>query len=298
MSRMRTMSSTIAIWAALGCLCSGAWAKDRIAYLSPDAGYWQVWVAESNGANAKRVSSSAYDKVKLSWYPGGDKLLVCGSAGELVTLSVADGGEQEVSLPIEHGGDAVLSPDGATIALSAMNASSPDTNDIWLAQVDGSRARKIASMPALQHEPAWTASGNALYFLSGPGGQAHDIYSVDSEGKQLEQLTVGKLYHFDLSVAPDGMLAFSSNRRQGNYDIWTRDRAGKERLLVAGEEMESQPAWSADGRSLYFTRTQGAVANIWLADRSGKRVRKITTHAKGARGVAVSSSRNKNRGKE
>ncbi len=273
--------------AALSCVCAAVEAKDRIAYLSPEAGYWQVWVAEADGANATRVSKSAYDKVKLSWYPAGDKLLVCGSAGELVALSIADGSEQALSLPIDHGGDAVLSPDGTTIAFSAMNASSPDTNDIWLAKVDGSDARKIASLPALQHEPAWTASSNALYFLSGPGGQAHDIYSVDSDGKRLEQLTVGKLYHFDISVAADGTLAFSSNRREGNYDIWTRDRAGKERVLIATAEMESQPAWSSDARALYFTRTQGAVANIWLSDRTGKKARQITTHATGARGVAV-----------
>jgi TolB protein len=110
----------------------------------------------------------------------------------------------------------VLSPDGAMIAFSAMNASSPDTNDIWVAHVDGSHAQKVASLPALQHEPAWSASGNTLYFLSGPGGQSHDIYTVDVQGKKLEQLTVGELYHFDISVAPDATLAFSSNRRDGN----------------------------------------------------------------------------------
>lgn len=262
-------------------------AADRIAYLSPEAGYWQVWVADADGSHARRVSRSSYDKIKLSWFPEGDKLLVCGSAGELVSLSIADGTESKIQLPIEHGGDAVLSPNGSMIAFSAMNASSPDTNDIWLAQVDGSTARKVASMPALQHEPAWAASGDTLYFLSGPGGQSHDIYSVDLEGKRLEQLTVGELYHFDIAAANDGTLAFSSNRREGNYDIWLRSPSGKETLLIAGPDMESQPAWSSDGHSLYFTRIHGAVANIWLADRKGKEVRQITAYPLGARGVAV-----------
>jgi len=284
---------TFLAWAMLLALMSAgstAVAKGRIAYLSPDGGYWQVWVADADGVQANRISTSSYDKVKVSWYPAGDKLLLCGSAGELVALTLADGSEQKISLPIEHGGDAVLSPDGAMIAFSAMNASSPDTNDIWLAQHDGNDARKIASMPALQHEPAWAPSGDALYFLSGPGGQAHDIYMVDIRGQSLEQLTVGKLYHFDVAVAIDGTLAFSSNRRNGNYDIWTRSRAGKERVLIAGADMESQPEWSSDGRSLYFTRIQGAVGNIWLAERGGKKVRQITAHTLGARGVAVLKS--------
>ena len=290
MSRMRPRIANLAVTFALGALCAPAIAKDRIAYLSPTAGYWQVWVADADGANSSLVSRSPYDKIKLSWFPSGDKLLVCGSAGELKSLSIADGSETTVSMPMEHGGDAVLSPDGAMIAFSAMNASSPDTNDIWLAQIDGSLARKVASLPALQHEPAWAASGDRLYFLSGPGGQAHDIYTVDLQGNQLEQLTVGNLYHFDISAAPDGTLAFSSNRRDGNYDIWSRDRAGKERVLIASAEMESQPEWSSDGRSLYFTRIHGAVANIWVADRQGKNIRQITALPLGARGVAVLSS--------
>jgi TolB protein len=257
-----------------------------LAYLAVDDGYWQVWVAELDGSHAQLVTRSPYDKIKISWFADGDRLLVSGAAGEIVVVSIDSGQETPVPLPIGQGSDATVSPDGTQIAFSAVNAGSADTNDIWVVAADGSAARKITTLAALQHEPVWSRDGAALYFLSGSGGQSHDIYRVALDGQSLEQLTAGQLYHFDVAVAADGTLAFSSNR-SGNYDLWIRDRDGREHVLIATPDLESEPTWDSSDRKLVFTRIADGVANLWSISREGGTPAPVTRHPQGARRAAI-----------
>jgi TolB protein len=262
-------------------------APDRpLAYLAVEKGYWQVWLAALDGGKPRVLTRSPYDKTEVSWFPDGERVLVNGAAAEMAIVNVVTGKEAPIKLQFDHGSDATVSPDGTQMAFSAMNAGSPDTNDIWISKLDGSGARKIASMPALQHEPVWAPDGKTIYFLSGPGGQAHDIYRVSTDGKSLEQMTTAQLYHFDLNVGADGAIVFSSNR-SGNYDIWVRDAAGKERVLVGTPEFEAQPVWLPGQGGIVFTRTIEGVPNLWTVGADGVRPRAITKYKQGARAASV-----------
>jgi len=201
-------------------------------------------------------------------------------------VQIPSGKETSIKLQFDHGSDATVSPDGKQMSFSAMNAGGPDTNDIWISKLDGSEARKIASLPALQHEPVWAPDGKAIYFLSGPGGQAHDIYRVSADGKNLEQMTAAQLYHFDLNIGVDGAIVFSSNR-SGNYDIWVRDTAGKERVLVGTPDFEAQPVWLPGQGGIVFTRAIEGIPNLWTVRADGSDAKQITRHKQGARAAAV-----------
>jgi TolB protein len=291
LDRQWMRSSLLAVLASMLYLCvatlSVAEVPDRpLAYLAVEDGYWQLWTAQLDGSRARVLTRSPYDKIKVSWFASGDRLLVSGTAGETVSVAIDTGQETQVPLPIEQGSDATVSPDGMQLAFSAVNAGSSDTNDIWVSGADGSEAHKVATLPALQHEPVWSRDGSALYFLSGSGGQSHDIYRVGIDGQFLEQLTAGELYHFDPAAAADGTLAFSSNR-SGNYDLWLRDRDGKEHVLVETSDLESEPAWGPGDLTLTFTRITDGVANLWSVSRTGGMTTQITRHPQGARGVAI-----------
>lgn len=276
MSREATASSSIQASAPARAL----------AYLTVKDGVWQVAIARVDGSGAAVITQSMYDKAKVSWFPDGRRLLVAGSNGELAIVETATGAETKVFLPISHSGDAVISPDGASIAFSALNAESPNTNDIWVCDADGRNARRVVSLPALQHEPVWSRDGASLFFVSGSGGQSHDIYKVVLTGAAIEQLTSGTLYHFDLDPASDGTLLFSSNRG-GTYDVWERSPSGADRVVVASASFEGSPALTADEASLVFTRVEGGVSNLWIASRDGGDARRVTRGQAGARNPVI-----------
>ncbi len=256
-------------------------AKEKVAYLSHTGGFWQVWLMNSNGNSKKQVTSSAYDKSHISWYPDGNHILVNGNQGQLNKVNVTTKVEVPIDLPIKGTVDAVISPDGQHIAFSLSVAGSVDNNHIWVVNSEGNDLIKLTNKQGLQHEPVWSPNGQWIYFLSGKGLQTHDIWRVSTKTKSTEQLTVNQLYHFDLSFSHSGNMVFSSNR-SGNYEIWLRDNKGKEYAVTQHEAVDSRPTISLNGDVVIFESARGGVMDIWRKPVNGKAIQ-LTQEAVGAR---------------
>lgn len=250
--------------------------NESLAYLELRDGFWQVSILSADGSASRPVTHSAGDKTRVSWYPDGKRLLVNGADGKIYRVDVASGQETLIRTELSGFQDAVLSPDGKRIAFSLSTSGSVDDHDIWLVNEDGTALRKLTTMPWLQHEPAWSADARYVYFLSGSGGQVHDIWRVGVSDRRTEQLTSNQLYHFDVTVAKDGRLAFSSNR-SGNYDIWIRTSAGDDRPITQDAALDARPEWSADGKRLFFESSSGGGLGIWSIDIDGSHRKRLTS---------------------
>jgi TolB protein len=250
-----------------------------LAYLAVSEGYWEVWLSNPDGTGARQLTHSRNDKTRLSWFPDGSALLACSNDGRVVKVDL-QGRETKIVLEQFPVVDAVLSPDGRHLAYSFSTAI--DGNDIWIANLDGTGAQRLVKMASLQHEPVWSADGAQIYFLSGDGGQAHDIWRVSLQSRAAEQLTVGSLYHFDIAVSAAGDLAYSSNRG-GNYEIYLQRRGGEPEALTDDPALDGRPAFSPDGNSLIFESTRDGAPNLWRIDLRSRVIRQVTRHHDGAR---------------
>ncbi len=283
---MRNLVSKVV--AALGVILytigvsQGASLNAHIAYIAYNDGYWQAWTMTTDGRNHRQITRTPYDKSRISWYPDGRYLLVNNSQGGLAKVDIETGHEIPIRVSLAGVNDGMVSPDGEWIAVSFRLADGIDNNDIWIVKSDGTGLRRLTNMKGLQHEPSWGPDGNWIYFLSGTGGQTHDIWRVSPSSKKAEQLTVGQLYHFDVAVSPDGDLAFSSNRT-GNYEIWVKRGKENARALTNHPALDARPTWSPDGRTVVFESTREGAPNIWkMALQNGSPV-KLTKHRDGAR---------------
>jgi TolB protein len=263
--------------------CQRVPATAPIAFLAQAEGRWQVWWMPTPDTAPVQVTHLRQDVARLSWFPDGQEVLANLQDGTLLRVNVRSGAERAITFPFAGVFDAVIGPDGQRIAFSMSLADSNDRNDIWTYDMVSGEQRKLFSMPGLQHEPAWSADGKTLYFLSGKGQQTHDIWRVDLATGTTEQLTVNALYHFDLAAREDGTVAYSGNQG-GNYDLWLLPAKGKPERLTNDVALDARPSWSPDGKSLVFeSMRDGSVANLWRIDIESKRAQRLTQIPGGAR---------------
>jgi TolB protein len=277
---MRVHPTLLAL--ALGAAPFGAMGAEGVdaACLVLEDNYWQVAALDVKTGRTRVLSHSPVDKSRVSWFPSGE-LLVSRNDGTLTVLDPSSGQEKPVTLEQHPIYDAAVSPDGSRVAFSFSTAI--DGNDIWVVDWPGKAVKSVVRMPALQHDPAWSADGRGLYFLSGDGGQAHDIWRFAPDTQSREQLTVGELYHFDVTVGPGDELAYSANR-EGNYEIYWRPAGkGKPERLTEDPALDARPAFSPDGRSLLFESSRSGTMQIYRLDVKSKKVTPVTKAAGGAR---------------
>lgn len=255
--------------------------KAEVAFLAIKNHYWQVWLMDDDGSNARAISNTPYDKSRLSWYKNGD-LLVCGNQGELVRLSLSSQSETPVKLPFKYVNDAVISPDERYLAFSQKPEGSI-YNKLWLIDIkSGARTKINWQAKGFQHEPVFSYDSKKLYFLSGNNEQNHDVMEYDLANKNVKPVTYAGLYNLDVAVNSKKQFLYSSNR-EGHYDIWYQDEK-QVKQLTSHASLDGRPAWGADNKTIYFESNRGGVMNIWSLAINGKSDPvQLTQHEAGAR---------------
>ena len=107
-----------------------------------------------------------------------------------------------------------------------------------------------------------------MFAFDSRGGAQDDIFTVQSDGTGLRQLTDDAFRDRHPNFSPDGRrLAFHSDR-SGRYDIWTiaTDGSGLTQLTKSTGDTIIEPLWSPDGRRV-AVNTGKMAAVITLDDK-------------------------------
>ncbi|MDW3196541.1 MAG: amidohydrolase family protein [Cytophagales bacterium] len=152
-----------------------------------------------------------------------------------------------------------LSPSGDTLAYDLLGR-------IWLMPVSGGEGIPITDPYGNAREPSWSPDGKKIAFQAYWDGNWH-IYTVNTDGTGIKQMTSGEFDHREPHWSPDGTtLAFSSDRN-GNYDIWTLQIVSEQMVPVTSADgNESGPSWSPDGKELAYVKEMDG--NFELVKRS------------------------------
>jgi Tol biopolymer transport system component len=167
-----------------------------------------------------------------------------------------------------------FSNDGRTLAFTAMREGK---DVLYLVDVASGNIKSRLDLPIdAIWSPAWSPDDRQIAF-SGTHGGITDLFIVDTNGKNLRQLTNDKYGDLQPSWSPDGKtLAFAtehspatnlSNLKLGPWQIATLDIAtGVETVLPGQDGLNLNPQWSPDGRSIAYISDRTGLANIFLFD--------------------------------
>jgi Tol biopolymer transport system component len=145
------------------------------------------------------------------------------------------------------------------------------------------------------YNPAWSPDGRRIAFSAMAGGLL-DLYIFDLETRQLTRLTSDAFADYDPEWSPNGReLAWVTDRFTANtqalsfggYQIGLIDVASGQARRLAGFDngRNTNPEFSADGRSLYFIATPDGIPNVYRVDAAGGTPEPLTNVLSGVSGI-------------
>jgi hypothetical protein len=142
-------------------------------------------------------------------------------------------------------------------------------------------------------EPDVSPDGRRIAFTTNGAGTTHLMIAElrDVEGTARRLLENDRFDQvFNPRFSPDGRTLAIGRWRAGGYrDIQLVDvETGRVTPVTHDRAQDMTPAWSPDGRTLYFTSDRTGIANVYAYELTSGRLRQVTNVVSGAYAPAVS----------
>src|SRR4051812_15673761 len=250
---------------------------ERLAGTIENRGVKEIYIADYDGENQRRVTTQRSLNINSTWSPDGRSIAYTSYRRGPPTIFVSNIYQGTLEEPTKNAnGQAFLpawSPDGTRIAFTSTR---DGNSEIYVVNRDGSNVRRLTNSTAIDSTPTWSPTGTQVAFTSDRTGTPQ-IYIVGADGLGLRQLTHESYADRPTwSPAPYNEVAYTARTGPGN-DIKVIELAsGQVRQLTFGEGTNESPSFSANGRHIAFMSTRSGKSQIFTISKDGKDLRQIT----------------------
>jgi TolB protein len=231
-------------------------ADTRVAYVTVQGGgagkQYALQVADSDGASAQTLFSSAEPIMSPAWSPDGRRLAYASFEERSISIYVQDvgtGSRQRVAGGAGAASAPAFSPDGQSLAL----AMSKDGNyDIYVMGLGSGQMRQVTDNAAIDTEPSWSPDGSRLIFTSDRGGTPQ-VYEVSVSGGPAKRITFQGSFNARPSYSPDGKLITMVHSDGGAYQIAVQDVSSGQVRTVTHSSLDETPRFAPNGSMILYS---------------------------------------------
>jgi len=272
-----------------------AWAPDgaRLAFSSDRGGSYDIWTLTLATGEVQRITTASSNEFMPSWRSATEVAYVSDrrDAPGLYAASAVGKGGADVLVQAADGALAApaFGPGGGVAAFNAISGSRSRL-------MVGERNIADADEDVFPFRPQWLPDGEVLYTADGKikrrpaGGGAARVIEFSADVSFTRPAFTPKRHTFDVAapqpvrgimhpaLAPDGaQIAFAALG-----DIWSMPIGGTARRLTSDPALDTDPAWSPDGRLLAYSSDRSGSMNIWIHDVQRGADRQLTRLASAA----------------
>jgi eukaryotic-like serine/threonine-protein kinase len=249
------------------------WSPDgqRIAYAVLNYPSNKMTVAEVQVADGSRKPLTSQKWLRifgLAWLSDGSGLLMIAGRERFVCqvwhLPLPAGEAQQLTNDLNDYVGMSLAADADTLAVVKMEKQA----SIWIGpHNDMDHARPVTSGPKADDQVALSPDGSKMVYRTNASG-ASDIWIVNADGSNPQQLTANAGSNVGPAVSPDGRHILFLSDRTGVPHIWQMNIDGSDQKQLTDGNGEQLPQFSPDGRWVVYS-TVAESSSMWRIPASG-----------------------------
>ena len=237
-------------------------AQARIAFQSDRDRNYEIYLMDDDGKNQQNLTNHPdSDDLAPAWSPDGTRI---------VFMSDRDGHV----------------PKGGVLP----------NFEIYVIDADGGNQQNLTNNPSDDRQPAWSPDGKRIAFVSDRDGlldihgfPTSEIYVMDADGQNPQNLTNNRDGDWSPSWSPDGKRIVFMSYREGHFigdfeeitsEIYVMDADGdNQQRLTENRKNDWSPSWSPDGTRIVFSSDRkGDFVNfeIYVMDADGDNQQRLT----------------------
>ena len=172
------------------------------------------------------------------------------------------------------------------------------SSEIYIMDVNGDNKEKISNIQMYvgkiqityylrESYPSWSPDDNKLAFNSNRNALIDDlnpedseIYVIDLQTYEIQQLTKASGYSMHPSWSPDGKYITFMSNRDGDWDIYymTSDGSGKDMKITNNTATDRFPSWSNNGDKIIYHSDRDGNLNLYIYDFNTEKETQLTNH--------------------
>ena len=243
----------------------------KIAFTLLRGGNGGIYTIDDNSENLRQLTDHLAHDSYPAWLPDGHHIAFCSNRDGASSIYTMDLAGKNIKRIVEAIGRPAVSPNGRWIALTPEGI-------LLLVDIDGLKQREIHwdGPQGVTGMAAWSPDSKRLAFtirilgMRNIPGVPNDIYVVDINGENLQQLTAHPAPDRHPAWSPDGRwIAFQSERDGGNAVYLMEADGANPKRLANGR----RPEWSPDSQQIAFVSRREGIGGIFIMDRDGGNIR-------------------------
>jgi Tol biopolymer transport system component len=165
---------------------------------------------------------------------------------------------------------------------SLLAAEGRNQSNIWLASSDDPAGAKQITFGSTGEDNGWwgmvwSSDGKIIYTADTDSGT--NIWSVDPDGKNKQQLTpAGGINNYPSVTTDSQHLVFQSNRG-GHWAVWRLRLSDNDLHQLTGDEVAGEPFVSPDGKWIIYVNASDGTGELWRMSIDGTNATKLSNRS-------------------